>query len=215
MPARRAVLTVVYQQVNIKSTRSDLRSKPSVELWAVYAREENPPPGAKPIEWFLLTTETVESVADAVRIIDFYKKRWRIEEWHRVLKSGCKVQDHQHETAERLKRVIAIDVVLAWRIQLLTLLGREVPNLPCSIFFDEWEVKVLVALKKKERRKKKDSSTSNPPTLGEAIILVAKQGGYLARRSDPPPGAESIWKGLIRLFDLAAGYRLAEPEPDD
>lgn len=215
VPARRAVLTVSYEQVSIKSARSDLRSKPPVALWAVYAREENPPPGAKPIGWFLLTTEAVESIEDAVKIIDFYKKRWRIEEWHRVLKSGCKVQDHQHETADRLKRVIAIDVVLAWRIQLLTLLGREAPNLPCCIFFDEWEVKVLDALKKKDRKKGKKDSKSSPPTLGEAIILVAKQGGYLARKSDPHPGAESIWKGLIRLSDLAAGYRLAEPEPDD
>jgi hypothetical protein len=211
MPARRAVLTVSYQQVTIKSTRSDLRSKPSINLWAVYAREEHPPQGAKPISWYLLTTEAVESTADAAKIIDFYKKRWRIEEWHRVLKSGCKVQEHQHETAERLKRVIAIDAVLAWRIQLLTLLGREVPDLPCNVFFDEWEVKVLDALKKKEG---KDNS-GTPLSLGEAIILVAKQGGYLARKSDPPPGAESIWKGIIRLSDLATGYRLATPESAD
>jgi hypothetical protein len=211
MPARRAVLTVSYQQVSIKSTRSDLRSKPSITLSAVYAREEHPPQGAKPISWYLLTTEAVESIADAAKIIDFYKKRWRIEEWHRVLKSGCKVQEHQHETAERLKRVIAIDAVLAWRIQLLTLLGREVPDLPCNVFFDEWEVKVLDALKKKEG---KDRS-GIPLSLGEAIILVAKQGGYLARKSDPPPGTESIWKGIIRLSDLATGYRLATPESTD
>jgi len=212
MPARRAALTVSYQQVSIKSTRSDLRSKPTIALWAVYAREENPPPGAKPIVWFLLTTEAVESATDAAQIIEFYKKRWRIEEWHRILKSGCKIQDHQHETAERLKRVIAIDTVLAWRIQILTLLGREVPDLPCDVFFDEWEVKVLDALKKKERGEDRRGA---PLTLGEAIILVAKQGGYLARKSDPPPGAESIWKGLIRLSDLTAGYRLATPEPND
>lgn len=211
MPARRAVLTVSYQQINIKSTRSDFRSKPPITLWAVYAREENPPQGAKPISWFLLTTEAVESAEDAAKIIEFYKKRWRIEEWHRVLKSGCKVQEHQHETAERLKRVIAIDAVLAWRIQLLTLLGREVPDLPCNVFFDEWEVKVLDALKKKEGKDKRGA----PLTLGEAIILVAKQGGYLARKSDPPPGTESIWKGLIRLSDLTTGYRLATPEPAD
>jgi hypothetical protein len=209
MPSRRAVLTVSYQQVSVKSTRSDLRSKPSVTLWAVYAREEEPPQGAKAISWFLLTTEAVESAEDAAKIIEFYKKRWRIEEWHRVLKSGCNVEEHQHKTAEGLKRVIAIDAILAWRIQLLTLLGREVPDLPCNVFFDEWEVKVLDALKKKDGKDK----SGTPPTLGEAIILVAKQGGYLARKSDPPPGAESIWKGLTRLFDMTAGYRLATPEP--
>ena len=137
--------------------------------------------------------------------MDFYTRRWRIEEWHRVLKSGCKVQEHQNETAERLKRVIVIDAVLAWRIQLMTLLGREVPDLPCTVFFDEWEVKVLEALEKKKGKRGK-----KPPfSLGEAIILVARQGGYLARRSDPPPGPKCIWKGLIYLYGLVAGYRLA------
>ena len=115
------------------------------------------------------------------------------------------MQEHQNETAERLKRAIAVDVVIAWRIQLMTLLGREVPDLPCEVFFDEWEVRVLEALEaKKGRRGKKP-----PFNLGQAIILVAMQGGYLARRNDPPPGAECIWKGMIRLYDRAEGYRLA------
>jgi len=205
MPARRAVLTLRYQEVTLKPTRSDLRDKGAITLWAVYAREEKAPVDAKGIEWFLLTTEKVESAEDAARIVDLYTRRWRIEEWHRVLKQGCKILEHQNETAERLKRVIVIDAVIAWRIQLMTLLGREVPDLPCTIFFDEWEVKVLEALEaEKGKRGKKP-----PFTLGEAIILVAKQGGYLGRRSDPPPGAESIWKGLIRLYDRAEGYRLA------
>lgn len=205
MPARRAVLTLRYQEVTLKPTRSDLRGKGTITLWAVYVREEKPPAGAKRIEWLLLTTEKVETAEDAARIVDLYTRRWRIEEWHRVLKQGCKVLEHQNETAERLKRVIVIDAVIAWRIQLMTLLGREVPDLPCTVFFDEWEVKVLEALEAEKGKRGK-----RPPfTLGQAIILVAKQGGYLGRPSDPPPGAESIWKGMIRLYDRAEGYRLA------
>jgi hypothetical protein len=205
MPARQAVLTVRFQEVTIRSTRSAHRSKEAITLWGVYAREESPPPGAKRIEWLLLTTEEVATAQDAARIVDLYTRRWRIEEWHRVLKSGCKVQEHQNETAERLKRVIAIDAVLAWRIQLMTLLGREVPELPCTVFFDEWEVKVLEALEEEKGKRGK-----KPPfSLGDAIILVAKQGGYLARRSDPPPGPKCIWKGILHLYNLAAGYRLA------
>jgi hypothetical protein len=171
----------------------------------VHAREENPPPGAKRIEWFLLTTEPVETPHDAARIIDCYTRRWRIEEWHHVLKSGCKILEHQNETAERLMRVIAIDAVLAWRIQLMTLLGREVPDLPCTTFFDEWEVKVLEALEEDKGKR----GMKPPFTLGAAIILVAQQGGYLARKSDPPPGPKCIWKGIVHLYKLAAGYWLA------
>jgi len=205
LPARPGVLTVRYQKVTLEPTRSDLRSKGTITLWGVYAREETPPPGAKPIEWWLLTTEEVATAEEAARIVDLYTRRWRIEEWHHVLKSGCKVQEHQHETAERLKRVIVIDAVLAWRIQLMTLLGREVPELPCTVFFDEWEVKVLEALEEA----KGPRGVKPPFSLWTAIVLVARQGGYLARRSDPPPGPKCLWKGLLHLYALAAGYRLA------
>ena len=205
VPARKAVMTVRYQKVTLAPTRSDLRSKGPITLWGVYAREENPPPNAKRIEWLLLTTEEVGTAEEAARIVDFYTRRWRIEEWHHILKSGCKVQEHQNETAERLKRVIVIDAVLAWRIQLMTLLGREVPELPATVFFDEWEVKVLEAKEKEKGRR----GMKPPFSLWTAIILVAKLGGYLARPSDPPPGPECMWKGLLHLYDLAAGYRLA------
>jgi len=205
LPGREAVLTLRYQEVTLRPPRSDLRDKGVIKLWAVCAREENPPAGAKRIEWFLLTTEKIESTEDAARMVEFYTRRWRIEEWHRVLKQGCKVQEHQHHSAETLKRVIVIDAVIAWRIQLMTLLGREVPDMPCGVFFDEWEVKVLEAL---EARKGK-RGTKPPFTLGTAIILMARLGGYLARRSDPPPGPKCIWKGLIALFNRAAGFELA------
>lgn len=205
VPGRQARLTVRFEKVAIESTRPDLRSKGSITLFGVHAREENPPPGAKRIEWFLLTTEPVETPHDAARIIDCYTRRWRIEEWHHVLKSGCKILEHQNETAERLMRVIAIDAVLAWRIQLMTLLGREVPDLPCTTFFDEWEVKVLEALEEDKGKR----GMKPPFTLGAAIILVAQQGGYLARKSDPPPGPKCIWKGIVHLYNLAAGYWLA------
>jgi hypothetical protein len=206
-PARQATLTLSFQAVSFGSTRSDLRTHAPVTLWAVYAREESPPPGSAAIEWMLLTTEEVKTVDEAVRMLDLYSRRWRIEEWHRVLKSGCKVQDHQHQTLDRLKRAIAIDAVLAWRIQLMTLLSREVPDLPCTVFFDEWEVTVLEALEEKRRK----TPLEHPLTLVEAITSMARLGGYLARRSDPPPGAKVLWRGLIRLSGMVEGYRLARP----
>ena len=167
--------------------------------------EVDPPEGATPLRWVLLTTVPIESRKQALRCLRWYTRRWRIEEWHHVLKSGCKVQEHQNETAERLKRVIAIDAVIAWRIQLMTLLGREVPELPATVFFDNWEVKVLEALEKEKGKR----GMKPPFSLGDAIILVAKQGGYLARRSDPPPGTGCMWKGIVHLYNLATGYRLA------
>jgi hypothetical protein len=206
LPDRQAVLTLCFQKISVASTRSDLRSASPITLWGVYAREENPPAHAKAIEWFLLTTEEVQTAEEAARIVALYCRRWRIEEWHRVLKSGCKVQEHQHQTAERLKRAIAIDVVLAWRIQLMALLGREVPDLPCDVFFENWEVKVLEAL----QEQRPQGQDGHPMRLATAIILVAQLGGYLARGCDAPPGTKCVWRGMIRLSGMAEGYRLAE-----
>lgn len=205
VPAREATLAISFQEVCIESSRSDLRRKGSITLWGVYAREQKPPAGAKRIEWKLLTTEKVETAEDAARIVELYTRRWRIEEWHRVLKQGCKVQEHQNQTAERLKRAIVLDAVISWRIQLMTLLGREVPELPAEVFFDEWETKLLEAMEAEKGKK----GRKPPFTLGDAIILVAKQGGYLGRRSDPPPGAETMWKGLIAFYNRVEGYRIA------
>lgn len=228
LPARQAQLSVRFAKISVAATRSELKSQypEPITLWGIYVREVEPPAEAKPIEWMLLTTEEIDTGPQAAEMVGFYGRRWRIEEWHRILKTGCRVEERQHHTGERLKRAILMDVVLAWRIQLLTLLGREVPELPCEVFLDEWEVKVLKALRQQRNSDRGDQRgkgskrgtpakgsqerlEEQPLLLGEAILQVAKMGGYLARGSDPPPGAESLWKGLSRLSGMADGYQLA------
>jgi len=92
----------------------------------------------------------IHSLKQAMKCVRWYGLRWRIEEWHRVLKSGCGVLEHQNHTAEGLSRAIAFDAVIGWRIMLLTLLGREVPDLPASLLFDPWECEVLQLLAQKK-----------------------------------------------------------------
>jgi hypothetical protein len=111
--------------------------------------EEHPPPGAERVEWFLLTTLPLAAPEAAIQCLRWYCCRWRIEDWHRVLKSGCRVEALAHETAERLRRAIAINLVIAWRILLMTLLGRETPELPAEVLFSDLELKVLAAYAKK------------------------------------------------------------------
>jgi hypothetical protein len=125
-------------------------NKEPVNLCVVHALEENPLPGTDPVEWFLLTTMKVSSCTDAERCLRWYTLRWRIEDWHRVLKSGCRIDDLANETAERLRRAIAINLVIAWRIMLMTLLGRETPELPAEVLFSDIELRTLKAYAKKK-----------------------------------------------------------------
>lgn len=150
LPARQAQVEVRFKQVTLSAPNTaQTRNLQPITLWAIYLLEKNPPAGATHLEWLLLTTLQVTSAKQALKCIRWYCRRWRIEEWHRILKSGCNILDHQNHTAEALLRAIAIDAVIAWRIMLLALLGREVPELPCEVVFDRCECRVLELLAKK------------------------------------------------------------------
>ena len=122
---------------------SNCPDKKALTLRVVHVLEPSPPPGAEPVEWFLLTTCEVPTTEQAQECLRWYCLRWRIEDWHRVLKSGCRIEALQHKTAERLKRAIAINLVIAWRIMLMTLLGRVGPDLPAELLFSDAEIVVL------------------------------------------------------------------------
>ena len=124
--------------------------KAPIDICLVHALEENPPANAEPVEWFLLTTINAASAENAEQCLRWYTLRWRIEDWHRVLKSGCRIGDLGHESAERLRRAIAINLVIAWRIMLMTLLGRETPDLPAQLLFSDIELRTLHAYAKKK-----------------------------------------------------------------
>ena len=197
---RTAQVALRYQEVELPPP-CDHKDKAPVKIWVVHLREETPPAGEPPLEWFLLTTIAVTSDQIAEECIRWYRRRWRIEDWHRVLKSGCGTEKLAYKTAERLKRGMAINMVIAWRIMLMTLLGRECPQLPAEVLFSDIEIEVLSAHAVKKN--------IEPPTqLGEAVQLVASLGGYLARKKDPPPGHQIMWRGYAHLQILCDGYLL-------
>ena len=163
--------------------------------------EKNPPSGATAVHWLLLTTVQVVSLERALQCVRWYCRRWRIEEWHRVLKIGCKIEAHQNHSAQTLLRAITLDAVIAWRIVLLVLLGREVPGLPCDLLLSSNEREVLKLLAQK-----------NNLSLSDAIVVIAKLGGYLNRKCDGNPGYESLWKGyaqfraMVQIVGLSRGH---------
>jgi hypothetical protein len=178
------------------------RGKP-LAIWAILAREDHPPPGVTPLEWMLLTTLPVETLQQAVEKLHWYTRRWTIEVLHRILKSGCRIEDRQLGQADRLEACLAIDLVVAWRILHLNKLGRETPDLPCTIYFAEDEWKALIAFTTQD-----PVPPPQPPTLRQAIRLVAGLGGFLGRRGDREPGTQTLWIGLQRLDDIAATWRV-------
>ena len=198
---RMAEVSLRYKSVELNPPLGADRDNLPLLVTIVHVVEENPPEGEAGIEWFLLTTVTVQSAEDAKDCLHWYCKRWRVEDWHRVLKSGCCIEDAAHKTAERLKRSIAISLVIAWRIMLMTLLGREAPELPAEVLFSDIEIEVLTAVAKQR-------TLNKPDIVGDAVRLVARLGGYLARNSDPPPGHQVMWEGYMTLRAMCAGYAL-------
>lgn len=197
---RQAQVEVRYQATHLNPPAHH-KGKDPLSLTIIHLLETTPPPNEQPVEWFLLTTLKVTDEQAALQCIHWYTLRWRIEDFHRVLKSGCRVKKMRHKTAERLKRAIAIKLVIAWRIMLMTLLGRTCPTLPAEVLFSDLEIELLrmYAVTKK---------LPLPDKLGQAVLLVARLGGYLGRKHDPSPGHQLLWHGYEYLQKMADGYLL-------
>jgi hypothetical protein len=199
-PARQARVEIRYTQVELQAPQRKAQM-PSVRMWAVLAREVAAPADIEPLEWMLLSSLPVDNFESALEKLRWYAGRWGIEVFHRVLKSGCQIETRQLTGADRLEACLAIDLVIAWRIYHLTKLGRETPEVPCTVYFEEHEWKGLVAYVTQNPK-----PPPQPPTLRQAVRMVASLGGFLGRKSDGEPGTQTTWLGLQRLDDLAAMY---------
>jgi len=186
---------------------------PAIELYSLLLVEPHPPKGTKALRWVLLTTVPIDSRKQALRCLRWYTLRWRIEEWHRVLKSGCRIESHQHHSAEKLARAIAIDAVIAWRVMLLTLLGREVPEIPCRMIFAPWECRLLELLQPLVAPETLRGSKKRGLCIGTASIIIARLGGALNRNSYEPPGPQTTLCGLRRFHDIGLGFMLRAGKP--
>ncbi|HKI86196.1 MAG TPA: IS4 family transposase [Thermoanaerobaculia bacterium] len=192
--ARDASVDLRYARVSLRPPKRSA-SDPPVPLWAVYLQEETDAEDLPdPIEWLLLTTAPVESAEDAQKTVEWYSGRWGIEVYHRTLKSGCRIRDRQLGSADRLESCLGIDMVVAWRIYHLAMLGRETPEVPCTVFFNDVEWKTLCCFATKN-----PAPPETPPTMAGAVRMVGQIGGHLGRKSDGPPGTQVLWRGLQRL----------------
>lgn len=156
------------------------------------AETDVPEDGSEPVSWTLLTTLPVAGLHQAREVVRLYGLRWRIEDWHRILKSGCKAETIAHRTGARIERAVAINAVIAWRIATLTHLARTQPELPATTAFTDIELALLTDFSGVRK-------LPPPGDLGQAFRLVATMGGHLNRSNDGPPGAEIAWNGQAAL----------------
>ena len=169
----------------------------------MYARETGCGENIKePIDWMLLTTIKTESFEDACQRLSWYARRWGIEVYHRTIKSGCRIEDRRLDDATSLESCLAIDLVVAWRVYWLTMIGREKPDTPCDQILsrDEWIVLGIWATGK---------VLDAAPSTQQAARWIGQMGGWLSRNKSDNPGTTCMWRGLIRLPNMTLGYRLA------
>ena len=141
------------------------------------------------------------SLEQAVEIVEAYAQRWKVERYHYVLKSGCRVEDLQLESADRLERALALYNVVAWRLLYMTYIARIEPDLPCTAVLEEEEWQALFVIGAAQPLPKE------PPTVREAVRLIATLGGFLGRKGDGEPGVKTLWTGLRRLMDFTLAFR--------
>ena len=206
-PARTADLTVRFRPVALKPPRHRTAEHlPSAAVWAVWVVEDAPPTDGTPVEWLLLTTGRVRSARQALTRVSWYACRWGIEAWHKVLKSGCRIEARQLESADRLRRCLTLYSVVAWQIVFATMLARAAPDLPCSVLLDpeEWQALSCVI-------HRSAFPPTTPPTLQQAVRWIARLGGFLDRRSDGDPGPIVLWRGFQHLADHTTMPHLLKP----
>lgn len=207
-PARTAKLAVRFGPLELpfpKQKSPYLKGLPAVPIamWVVHAREVGAPQDAEPVEWILLTSLPVSSFTDAWRMLSYYEKRWLIEEYHKALKTGCRVECRQLKSKEGLERITGLLGVVAVRLLQLKSAARTNPNCPAREAVPLSWIRMLLAARKR-------CKYTEAMTVAEFYRELAKLGGFLGRKSDGEPGWITIWRGWQKLYLLVRGAELAQ-----
>jgi hypothetical protein len=210
--AREATLSVRFTSVTLAVPAHKakyLKMDTPVEASLVELREQNAPEG-KGICWRLLSTLKVETLEAALELARWYARRWQIEEFHRVLKTGCRVESRQMRSLERLKPMMALDMLVACRIMGMSAGARHRPQAPATDWLDADEISALEAYESEG----KEAALDTPPmSLGAAVKSIARLGGHLGRKGDGHPGAQVLWQGLNKLDTITDVWRRLRPQP--
>lgn len=195
---REATLEIKSAPITLTPSRKATQVvKEKINIFAVEAKEVNPPAGLEPAHWILLTTLPVESFEESMMVVQFYSMRWKIESYFKVLKSGCTVEKCRLSECDRLTKYLALFSVIAWRIYWLTFVRRIDPDVSCKAVLtdEEWQTLFIYFTKL-------NTTPVEPPSINQATIWLARLGGFLARKNDGDPGPTYLWRGWSRLQDM-------------
>ncbi len=195
---RQALLAVRYTPLKLRSPQR-LKNQEHFEVYGVYALEIDPPDGEEPVEWMLLTTEEVLNPTQARVILRWYTYRWRIEEYHKILKSGCGAESYRLK-GNSMEVLLGFLTSIAAQLLKMTYLNRTQPETPATEVLSELQIEVLQAKSKK--------SLPSVLTVAWAMQSVARLGGYLEHRKNSPIGITVLWRGWLQLQNLCEGWEL-------
>lgn len=164
---------------------------PDLQLTAIIATEDDPENKDIRVEWKLLTDLPVTGLAEATEKLEWYSHRWKIETFHKVMKSGCQAERSRLGSAERLTNLLCCYCILSWRIFWVTMLSREIPKVPAELAFTEKEMFIL------DRMVKDTAQIISSPSLEKYTIKLAQLGGYMGNKNRHPPGNIVIWRGCV------------------
>ncbi len=198
--ARTARVALSYGQLRLLAPDKRENVLPSLRVWVVRVWEVDPPEGVEPLEWVLLTSVPVESVAQAWERVGWYRRRWIVEDYHQALKTGCRMEQRQVESYDGLRRLLGLLAPLAVRLLQLRTLARQQPERAATEVVPP-EVVQLVALK--------TGGTAAGMTVAQCLKRIAQLGGYQGRRSDGPPGWKTLWHGWLKIQTMLEGVQLA------
>jgi Transposase DDE domain len=212
-PARLAHLELRFGAIELARPQSKFlrHLSKSVPLAVVDVREINAGSGVEPLHWRLLTSHEVASIEDAWLIVEWYKQRWIIEQFFRILKTqGLKLEDSQVGTADRLLKLVAI-AARAAVITIQLLQAREGGQQPVLVAFNDSEIGALAAINRQlEARSKRLKNPHPPDSLAWAAWVIGRLGGWDGYPSSKPPGPITYKNGLEYFQAVAAGWSLRD-----
>lgn len=195
---RRAKLDIAFSKITLSHSKNQSQLLP-LECCIVHVYEKNPPKGQEPLEWFLLTSLDVKTFKDALRITQYYSYRWIIEEYHKCMKTGFRIEKTQLKSLPRIESLLGFIAVASIKLLQLRDVVRHNPDTNAQEYVEPEDVQIVQAYYK---------LANKPLKIGCFLKYIAQMGGFLNRKNDGNPGWQSLWEGWKFFLGLKEGARL-------